>query len=78
MTDISMLPIQSSVIMHDISKNYPLLLHLKIPENNYVFRRNYSKHNKDLFSAKLMNAEWKHLCTLTDTNAAFIYFIKKT
>ena len=77
MCDISMLPIQSSIIVHDISDHYPILLHLQIPENNYAFRRNYSKHNKDLFSAKLMNADWTHLYTLTDTNAAFIYFIKK-
>ena len=77
MYDISMLPIQSSVIVHDISDHYPILLLLQIPDNNYAFRRNYSKHNKDLFSAKLMNADWTHLYTLTDTNAAFIYFLKK-
>ena len=77
MCDISMSAIQSSIIVHDISDHYPILLHLLIPENNYAFRRNYSKHNKDLFSAKLMNADWTHLYTLTDINAAFIYFIKK-
>ena len=72
-----MLPIQSSVIVHDISDHYPILLHLQIPENNYAFRRNYSKHNKELFLAKLMNADWTHLYTLTDTNMQPLFTLKK-
>ena len=41
MCDNSMFSIQSSVIVHDISDHYPILLQLQIPENNYAFRRNY-------------------------------------
>ena len=41
------------------------------------FRRNFSYCNKQKFSSKLCTANWNSLYSITDTDTAFTYFIRK-
>ncbi len=76
--DFSFLPLCSSVIKIDLSDHYLIEINLPVSiPTVYRFRRNLCIKNKAKFSSKLLGANWSQLYSLTDTNTAFNYFLRK-
>jgi hypothetical protein len=78
--DINLLPFQAGVIKTDFSDHYAIEFSLNSilnTSNISLTKRNFCSKNKIKFSTKLLVADWSHLYTILDTNAAFNYFIKK-
>jgi hypothetical protein len=76
--DFALLPASTSVLKTDISDHYMIQLKLEaLNPSVKFFRRNFSYCNKQKFSSKLCTANWNSLYSITDTDTACTYFIRK-
>ena len=76
--DINLLSIQTHVIEIDLSDHFVIELQLNVTSSShFIMKRSFSTQNIQKFSVKLCTANRDSLVTINNTDAAFIYFLKK-